>query len=103
MVRRNLDLKKFAAGLKGLAEQDEVGYVLPDDMDRNRFELFTRILEAKNSSELEDLSIEDICSLFEDYEKMLFVFSDETILHHEVELFNRLNYLKSSLLQRRIL
>ena len=103
MVRRTLDLKAFAASLKKVKEQNEEDYVLPKSIERGRFERFLKLLEAKNSAELEDMSIEEVCSFFSDMDEMLSVFSDETPFHDVERLFHRIDDKKSILLQRRIL
>ena len=103
MVKRSLDFAVLEKKLEKKRNRSLKTVALPKGITKARFDLFLKVMEAKSSSELKDVSIEDLATLFVDMEDLISVIHDDSVLKNPGALIRRLESMKSVRIRRRIL
>lgn len=76
------------------------GYSIPDTVDAEKFQMFYRIMEAQSPDEIDDISIEDIISLWDNVQEFSSYFEEKRSLVSAI-VCNLPN--KKSIIKRRVL
>lgn len=100
----DINMEALFEGVKKKRTKSLNDPVLPRGITRVKFDRFMRVMRAMDSSEIEDISIEDIAAMFVDCDKLVnVVYGKEDIFLNPDQLMDKLKRAKSVGAKRRIL
>lgn len=95
-----LNLEKAIQMVKSSESVPLQGMVLPDEIDKDKFETFFRIMEASAPEDIEDISLEEIISMWNYLNEFVPLFEEKECL---ASMALRQLPSKHSVMRRRIL
>lgn len=101
--RIRIDMETFLKELKKVKSASLKQVALPKGLTRGQLATFLRIMEAKDLGEIKDISPKEVAELYVLTEKILSVFSDESVLTSPDTLRSELQKAKAMRSGRRIL
>ena len=103
MVKRSLDMAALEKKFQKARSRSLKRVVLPRGMTRKQFDLFIKVMEAKDSSELKDVSVEELATLFVEANNLIHIICDDSVLGRPSALIAKFERMKAVPARRRIL